>query len=653
MNFRLLTLLMLLAWLLCACGGEPSSLGMDVRARAAANNIADANENSADEQWDSILKSGEMEPQRDGEWAFLRLLRDVELSNQRRRALGLAFWQAHPDDSRRFQWLIRAAHLEPYYPTDLNAWAEKEAQFGWNDTPVDVDARAAWNTVYPSLRDEFWSAPTTTERERRYLWYGELLNALTNAVEASARNENVDGKALTSEILAFAARFPESFEASDVSHTTAISGFWASVNTFSGRLGLTKADLDGFTASLRAVSPAVDNAIASASDAEGRRNSDRALEERPAQAWEWLSHMSQLRWNSSGRIDEGAYIFAHQRALHQRRFLEYGRQLWESVPDYTQQVGWYEDVLGFHPDQVFVSRIPDYASRRATVWIGDDRVNGNLSGTDSQLDVKALREWQAWRNTVPQGLVVQAVEERYELRELRALCQVDGDNSQVKQALQELVGYFRSGMQYADALLLSTVQGVRDEPSSYCLSHDEAEVFLETILELNDDRLSAIVAGPLAISELRTTPLAFTSETWDGGEFDIEDYRGTFVLMQFWDRNCAACFAAIPVIQSIEEEVGSDVFQVVSVNVDGDDAEVEVKRIRDQYGFDWPLLRAHAQWPILNERFGWGYKLPQYWLFGRNGLLVAHTPEIGSVMRGGLYEKLNELLMSEAATKGD
>lgn len=643
MDFRLLSILMLLAWLLCACGGKPSSLGADERTEA-----------TADEQWASVLKNGEMEPQRDGEWAFLRLLRDVELSNQRRRTLGLAFWRAHPDDPRRFQWLMRAAHLEPYYPTDLNAWAEKEAQFGWNDTPVDVDARAAWNTVYPSLRDEFWNAPTKTERERRYLWYGELLNALTNAVEASARNESVDGKALTSEILAFAARFPESFEASDdLSHTIAIGGFWASVNTFSGQLGLTKAELDGFTTSLRAVSPAVDNAIAWASDVERRRNSDRAPKEPPAQAWDWLSHMRLLRWNSSGRIDEGVYIFAHQRVLDQRRFLEYGRQLWEIAPDYTQQADWYEDVLGFYPNQVFVSRIPEYASRRAAEWSGDDRMNGNLSGTDSQLDVKALREWQAWRNTVPQGLVVQAVEERYELRELRALCQVDGDNSQVKRALQELVGHFRSGMQYADALLFNTVRDVRDEPSSYCLSHDEAEVFLETIPELNDDRLSAIVAGPLAISELRTTPLAFTSETWDGGEFDIEDHRGTFVLMQFWDRNCAACFAAIPVIQSIEEEIGSDVFQVVSVNVDGDDAEVEVKRIRDRYGFDWPLLRAHAQWPMLNERFGWGYKLPQYWLFDRNGLLVAHTPEIGSVLRGSLYKKLNELLMSETVTKGD
>jgi thiol-disulfide isomerase/thioredoxin len=54
----------------------------------------------------------------------------------------------------------------------------------------------------------------------------------------------------------------------------------------------------------------------------------------------------------------------------------------------------------------------------------------------------------------------------------------------------------------------------------------------------------------------------FTTET---GEMTLEDYRGKFVLLNFWATWCAPCRKEMPMLSALQEEFGGDTFEVVTL----------------------------------------------------------------------------------------
>lgn len=627
-------------------------------ATEAAQATAKDRISDADSAWAEIVSEGEMAPRLSGENAFAHLMRDVELTNQRRRELGLAFWNAYPNDPRRYRWLMRAVHLEPYYPLDIEDWATREGIPEWNAAAVDSQARLAWAAAYPAMRETFWNNPDTTEWERRYLWYGELLNQLLNAPEASVRGEKVDGQVIADNILSFARRFPESFEpGDDLAYFVRVRDLWTGMQVYGPMLGLDKAELEAFTKALSAVSDATSGAISLISEGESFRQVTDGAEDLTEgdRAWLMLSH--RVRTWMPGRISDGSYIFVHQRMIGFRRYLELGRQLWDLHSDSEYRTGWYERVLGQSPSLMFPRRIAESAALLAAVYdAGGDREREaarQVLETASSVDLEALRAWSTWRGSAPANLVGSVYEIKHGIWETQVECKESHDNSTMKRRLEDLVDLYKSETEHIDGLLISTVRNVRDGADEYCLSTEEAASFLSSIPALGDKRLTAIVEGPLAIHALRSTPLELSSPTWDGETFELSDLRGKIVLLQLWDTNCAACIAVIPNIKGVHSVYRDRGFDVVSINFDPEDQGRYVERIRQEYGLNWPILKAYEQWPDLNERFGWGYDLPQYMLLDREGLLVAYTPEIKFWKGGTLPTILDGLLATEAAEVRD
>jgi thiol-disulfide isomerase/thioredoxin len=57
-----------------------------------------------------------------------------------------------------------------------------------------------------------------------------------------------------------------------------------------------------------------------------------------------------------------------------------------------------------------------------------------------------------------------------------------------------------------------------------------------------------------------------------GSPITIADFGGKTLLMNLWATWCAPCRAEMPALDALQKEMGSDVFEVVAVNVDtGDD----------------------------------------------------------------------------------
>ena len=55
---------------------------------------------------------------------------------------------------------------------------------------------------------------------------------------------------------------------------------------------------------------------------------------------------------------------------------------------------------------------------------------------------------------------------------------------------------------------------------------------------------------------------AFTTET---GDMTLADYRGQYVLLNFWATWCAPCRKEMPMLSALQEEFGGDDFQVVTL----------------------------------------------------------------------------------------
>ena len=79
------------------------------------------------------------------------------------------------------------------------------------------------------------------------------------------------------------------------------------------------------------------------------------------------------------------------------------------------------------------------------------------------------------------------------------------------------------------------------------------------------------------------------SELGGDGSGEIEDYRGSWVLVNFWASWCAPCRSEAPALESFQRQHSPQGFTVLGINLDdtSDDAIAFVRR----YGLTYPQLR--------------------------------------------------------------
>ena len=103
------------------------------------------------------------------------------------------------------------------------------------------------------------------------------------------------------------------------------------------------------------------------------------------------------------------------------------------------------------------------------------------------------------------------------------------------------------------------------------------------------------------------------------GEFDIKNYQGKVVLVDFWASWCSSCLKSFPWINHLVKHYSSDKFIVVSINVD-DDAKPAQKALKKH-----PLQSKQImdnQFTLANQ-----YKvkaLPASFLYDASGKLDNH-----------------------------
>ncbi len=88
-----------------------------------------------------------------------------------------------------------------------------------------------------------------------------------------------------------------------------------------------------------------------------------------------------------------------------------------------------------------------------------------------------------------------------------------------------------------------------------------ADVDMQVIADLREGDMKKLVIHPkpIAVSEA-----AFQLED-EGGEGYLADYKGKYVLLNFWATWCAPCRKEMPQIAELQDEFGGDTFEVLTL----------------------------------------------------------------------------------------
>ena len=83
-------------------------------------------------------------------------------------------------------------------------------------------------------------------------------------------------------------------------------------------------------------------------------------------------------------------------------------------------------------------------------------------------------------------------------------------------------------------------------------------------------------------------PAPVSEETFthaDGGEFQLSDFQGKHVLVNFWATWCAPCRKEMPMLSELQSEFGGDAFEVVTIAT-GRNELAGIRRFLDEIDVD-------------------------------------------------------------------
>jgi cytochrome c biogenesis protein CcmG, thiol:disulfide interchange protein DsbE len=102
----------------------------------------------------------------------------------------------------------------------------------------------------------------------------------------------------------------------------------------------------------------------------------------------------------------------------------------------------------------------------------------------------------------------------------------------------------------------------------------------------------------VAVSEVSYAAPPINLRTLDGGQFNLEEYRGKVVLVNFWGTWCEPCKEETPALQAAHERFADDGLVIVGVDlfdaektggIPDAEAEAKVRAFTEQYGVTYPI----------------------------------------------------------------
>ncbi len=80
----------------------------------------------------------------------------------------------------------------------------------------------------------------------------------------------------------------------------------------------------------------------------------------------------------------------------------------------------------------------------------------------------------------------------------------------------------------------------------------------------------------------------FILKDMNGVEFQLSNYKGRGVFLNFWGTYCGPCEKEMPYMNNVFEEYQADGVEILAINIG--EAELRVNSFIDKYGLNFPVL---------------------------------------------------------------
>jgi thiol-disulfide isomerase/thioredoxin len=113
----------------------------------------------------------------------------------------------------------------------------------------------------------------------------------------------------------------------------------------------------------------------------------------------------------------------------------------------------------------------------------------------------------------------------------------------------------------------------------------------------------------------------------EGKKHDLQDYRGSVVLLDFWGTWCGPCVVAVPGLVEIYQKynpLGLDI-----IGIDCGDSEEKLLKFISEKNMSWLQTREQESGPIQKIYRVVGY--PTYYLIGKDGIIVSNWIDISDL----------------------
>ena len=130
----------------------------------------------------------------------------------------------------------------------------------------------------------------------------------------------------------------------------------------------------------------------------------------------------------------------------------------------------------------------------------------------------------------------------------------------------------------------------------------------------------------------------FTRATLKGGTFQLSEFQGKIVVLNFWATWCGPCREEIPDFIELQKEMSEDV-QFVGVALDEEGVEV-VRPFARKYDINYPIVVDDSG--HVARKYGGVRALPTTYVINREGNIRYRTP--GRVPKKILEDALAEMI---------